>query len=98
MSAPRRRRGSWRSATASISATYSIIYEVADDVEKLVKRQGRAEGAREVPGLCRGPQGVQHHQDRQGRGLHVTEGLVKRGAGVRVLRDNVVIHTANCRN
>ena len=32
--------------------------------------QGRPEGSGEVPGLRRGPQGVQHHQGRQGRGLH----------------------------
>ncbi len=33
-------------------------------------RQGGAEGPREVPGLCRDPQGVRHHQDRQGCRLH----------------------------
>ena len=32
------------------------------------------------------------HQGRQGRRLPVTEGIVERGAGVRLLRDNVVIH------
>ena len=55
-------------------------------------RQGRAEGAREVPGLRRGPEGVHHHRTGKVAGCMVTEGLVKRGAGVRVLRDNVVIH------
>ncbi len=54
--------------------------------------QGRAEGARAVPGLRRGAQGVHHHPSGKVAGCMVTDGLVKRGAGVRVLRDNVVIH------
>jgi translation initiation factor IF-2 len=71
---------------------YSIIYEVADDIEKLVqgkvapKERERFLGYAEVRKVF--------NITRIGRvaGCMVTDGLVKRGAGVRVLRDNVVIH------
>jgi translation initiation factor IF-2 len=71
---------------------YSIIYEVADDIEKLVhgkvapKERERFLGYAEVRKVF--------NITRTGRvaGCMVTDGLVKRGAGVRVLRDNVVIH------
>jgi translation initiation factor IF-2 len=72
---------------------YSIIYEVADDIQKLVqgkvapKERERFLGYAEVRKVF--------NITRVGRvaGCMVTEGVVKRGAGVRVLRDNVVIHT-----
>ena len=71
---------------------YSIIYEVADDIEKLVhgkvapKERERFLGYAEVRKVF--------NITRTGKvaGCMVTDGLVKRGAGVRVLRDNVVIH------
>jgi translation initiation factor IF-2 len=71
---------------------YSIIYEVADDIEKLVqgkvapKERERFLGYAEVRKVF--------NITRVGRvaGCMVTDGVVKRGAGVRVLRDNVVIH------
>ena len=49
---------------------YSIIYEVADDIEKLVQGKVAPKAARALPGLRRGAQGVQHHPRRQGRRLH----------------------------
>ncbi|HEY7578122.1 MAG TPA: translation initiation factor IF-2 [Acetobacteraceae bacterium] len=74
---------------------YSIIYEVADDIEKLVqgkvapKERERFLGYAEVRKVF--------NITRVGRvaGCMVTDGVVKRGAGVRVLRDNVVIHTGD---
>jgi translation initiation factor IF-2 len=74
---------------------YSIIYEVADDIEKLVqgkvapKERERFLGYAEVRKVF--------NITRIGRvaGCMVTDGVVKRGAGVRVLRDNVVIHTGD---
>ena len=53
---------------------YSIIYEVADDIEKLVQGQDRPQGAREFPRLRGSAQGVQYHQGRQGRRLHGDRG------------------------
>jgi translation initiation factor IF-2 len=74
---------------------YSIIYEVADDIEKLVqgkvapKERERFLGYAEVRKVF--------NITRVGKvaGCMVTDGVVKRGAGVRVLRDNVVIHTGD---
>jgi translation initiation factor IF-2 len=74
---------------------YSIIYEVADDIEKLVhgkvapKERERFLGYAEVRKVF--------NITRVGRvaGCMVTDGVVKRGAGVRVLRDNVVIHNGD---
>jgi translation initiation factor IF-2 len=57
---------------------YSIIYDLIDDVKALSGMLHR--NARNLPGLRADPRSVQHHQGRQGRGLPVTEGKVKRGA------------------
>ena len=49
---------------------YSIIYEVADDIEKLVKGKLAPKERERFLGYAEIRQGVQHHQDRQGRRLH----------------------------
>ncbi len=74
---------------------YSVIYNVIDDVRAAltgllspVLRErflGNA-AIREVFNITKVGKVA---------GCHVTEGIVKRGAGVRLLRDNVVIHTGN---
>ena len=69
------RRASWPHRDGVDIRYYSIIYEVADDIEKMVKGKVAPEGARALPWLRGSAQGVRHHQDRQGRGLHDHRGL-----------------------
>jgi translation initiation factor IF-2 len=71
---------------------YNIIYDLVDDVKAAMSGHALAGTSRDLPRQCRDPGGVQHHQGRQGRRLPVTEGKVERGAGVRLIRDSVVIH------
>ena len=72
---------------------YSIIYEVADDIEKLVKGKIAPKEREKFLGYAEIRQVFTITKVGKVAGCMVTEGLVKRGAGVRVLRDNVVIHT-----
>ncbi|HQT66203.1 MAG: translation initiation factor IF-2 [Rhodospirillales bacterium 20-60-12] len=71
---------------------YSIIYEVSDDIEKLVK--GKLAPVHREKFLGYAEIRAVFNITKTGRvaGCMVTEGLVKRGSGVRLLRDNVVIH------
>ncbi len=71
---------------------YSIIYDVADDIEKLVRGKV-APKAREVfLGYAEIRKVFDITKTGKVAGCMVTEGLVKRGAGVRLLREGVVIH------
>ena len=72
---------------------YSIIYEVADDIEKLVKGQIAPKAREKFLGYAEIRKVFTITKTGKVAGCMVTEGLVKRGAGVRLLRDNVVIHT-----
>ncbi len=72
---------------------YSIIYEVADDIEKLVKGKIAPKEREKFLGYAEVRQVFTITKVGKVAGCMVTDGLVKRGAGVRVLRDNVVIHT-----
>ncbi len=72
---------------------YSIIYEVADDIEKLVKGKIAPKERERFLGYAEVRQVFTITKVGKVAGCMVTDGLVKRGAGVRVLRDNVVIHT-----
>ncbi len=71
---------------------YSIIYEVADDIEKLVKGKLAPVIREKFLGYAEIRQVFNITKTGKVAGCYVTEGLVKRGAGVRLLRDNVVIH------
>jgi translation initiation factor IF-2 len=71
---------------------YSIIYEVADDIEKLVKGRLAPVHREKFLGYAEIRQVFNITKTGKVAGCYVTEGLVKRGAGVRLLRDNVVIH------
>ncbi len=71
---------------------YSIIYEVADDVEKLVKGKLAPVHREKFLGYAEIRQVFNITKTGRVAGCYITEGLVKRGAGVRLLRDNVVIH------
>ncbi|HYP64367.1 MAG TPA: translation initiation factor IF-2, partial [Acidocella sp.] len=71
---------------------FSIIYEVADDVEKLVKGKLAPIHREKFLGYAEIRQVFNITKTGKVAGCYVTEGLVKRGCGVRLLRDNVVIH------
>jgi translation initiation factor IF-2 len=71
---------------------YSIIYEVSDDIEKLVKGKLAPVHREKFLGYAEIRQVFNITKTGKVAGCYVTEGLVKRGSGVRLLRDNVVIH------
>ncbi len=71
---------------------YSIIYEVADDIEKLVKGKLAPVHREKFLGYAEIRQVFNITKTGKVAGCYITEGLVKRGAGVRLLRENVVIH------
>jgi translation initiation factor IF-2 len=72
---------------------YSIIYEVSDDIEKLVKGKIAPKEREKFLGYAEVRKVFNITKTGKVAGCMITEGVVKRGAGVRVLRDNVVIHT-----
>jgi len=72
---------------------FSIIYEVADDVEKLVKGKVAPKAREKFLGYAEVRKVFDITKTGKVAGCMITEGLVKRGAGVRVLRENVVIHS-----
>jgi len=72
---------------------YAIIYEVADDIEKLVKGKIAPKEREKFLGYAEVRQVFTITKVGKVAGCMVTDGLVKRGAGVRVLRENVVVHT-----
>ena len=71
---------------------YSIIYEVADDIEKMVKGKIAPKEREKFLGYAEIRKVFTITKVGKVAGCMVTDGQVKRGAGVRVLRDNVVIH------
>jgi translation initiation factor IF-2 len=71
---------------------YSIIYEVADDIEKLVKGKVAPKERERFLGYAEVRKVFNITRVGKVAGCMVTDGVVKRGSGVRVLRDNVVIH------
>jgi translation initiation factor IF-2 len=72
---------------------YSIIYDVSDDIEKLVKGKIAPKARERFLGYAEVRKIFTISKVGKVAGCMVTEGAVKRGAGVRVLRDNIVIHT-----
>ena len=71
---------------------FSIIYEVADDIEKLVRGRIAPKAREKFLGHAEIRQVFNITKVGKVAGCMVTDGLVKRGAGVRLLRDGVVIH------
>ncbi|MDD3669455.1 MAG: translation initiation factor IF-2 [Alphaproteobacteria bacterium] len=74
---------------------YSIIYDVADDMKKAVEGLLAPELREKVLGHAEIRQVFTISRVGKIAGCMVTEGLVKRGAKVRLLRDNVVIWTGD---
>ena len=71
---------------------YSIIYQVADDIETLVRGKLAPVQREKFLGYAQILQVFEVKRVGNIAGCRVTEGVVKRGAGVRLLRDGVVIH------
>jgi translation initiation factor IF-2 len=71
---------------------YSIIYDVADDIEKLVKGKVAPKAREKFLGYAEIRKVFDITKTGKVAGCMITEGLVKRGAGVRVLREGVVVH------
>jgi translation initiation factor IF-2 len=71
---------------------YSIIYEVIDEVKALLSGLLSPELKEKFIGYAEIRQVFSIPKAGKVAGCYVTEGLVKRGAKVRLLRDNVVIH------
>jgi translation initiation factor IF-2 len=74
---------------------YSIIYEVADDIEKLVRGKVAPKAREKFLGYAEIRKVFEITKVGKVAGCMITEGLVKRGAGVRLLRDGVVVHTGD---
>ncbi len=71
---------------------YSVIYEVIDEVKKLLGGLLSPEVKEDLIGYAEIRQVFNVSNVGKVAGCMVTEGIVKRGAGVRLLRDDVVIH------
>jgi translation initiation factor IF-2 len=71
---------------------YSIIYEVSDDIEKMFKSKLAPVARENFLGYAQILQVFEVKRVGNVAGCRVTEGVVKRGCGVRLLRDGVVIH------
>ncbi len=72
---------------------YNIIYEAVDEIKAALSGMLAPEKKEQVLGLVEVRQVFRISKVGTIAGCYVLEGLVKRGAQVRVLRDNVVIHT-----
>ncbi len=71
---------------------YSIIYQVADDVEAMVRGKLAPIQREKFLGYAQILQVFEVKRLGKIAGCRVTEGVVRRGCGVRLLRDGVVIH------
>ena len=72
---------------------YNIIYEAVDEIKAALSGMLAPERKEQVIGLVEVRQVFKISKVGTIAGCYVLEGVVKRGAQVRVLRDNVVIHT-----
>ncbi len=71
---------------------YSIIYQVSDDIEQLVKGKIAPKHREKFLGYAEIRKVFNITKTGMVAGCYITEGVVKRGCGVRLLRENVVIH------
>jgi translation initiation factor IF-2 len=74
---------------------YNIIYEAVDEIKAALSGMLAPERKEQVLGMVEVRQVFRISKIGTVAGCYVLEGLVKRGAQVRVLRDNVVIHTGD---
>ncbi|MGH7211565.1 MAG: translation initiation factor IF-2, partial [Acetobacteraceae bacterium] len=71
---------------------YSIIYEVADDIEAMVRGKTAPKQREKFLGYAEIRRVFDITKVGKVAGCMVTEGVVRRGAGVRLLREGVVVH------
>ncbi|MCK0525953.1 translation initiation factor IF-2 [Anaerobiospirillum sp. NML120449] len=71
---------------------YSVIYDLIDDVKSAMSGMLKAEVQQRIIGLADVREVFRHPKFGFIAGCMVTEGVVKRSAPIRVLRDNVVIY------
>ncbi len=71
---------------------YNIIYEAVDEVKAALSGMLAPEKKENVTGTVEVRQVFHISKIGTIAGCYVTDGVIKRGAGVRVLRNNVVIH------
>ena len=74
---------------------YNIIYDAVEDIKAALSGMLAPERKEQVIGLVQVRQVFRISKVGTVAGCYVQEGLVKRSAQVRVLRDNVVIHTGD---
>jgi translation initiation factor IF-2 len=72
---------------------YNIIYDAVEEIKNALSGMLAPERKEQVLGLVEVRQVFKISKIGTVAGCYVQEGLVKRSAHVRVLRDNVVIHT-----
>lgn len=70
---------------------YSVIYDLLDDIKKAMSGMLKAEVRQQIIGMAEVRDVFRHPKFGAIAGCMVTEGVVKRSAPIRVLRDNVVI-------
>ena len=70
---------------------YSVIYDLIDDVKKAMSGMLKAEVQQRIIGLADVREVFRHPKFGSIAGCMVVDGIVKRSAPIRVLRDNVVI-------
>lgn len=71
---------------------YSVIYDLIDDVKSAMSGMLKAEVQQRIIGMAEVRDVFRHPKAGFIAGCMVTEGVVKRSAPIRVLRDNVVIY------
>jgi translation initiation factor IF-2 len=71
---------------------YSIIYELADDIANLIRGKMAPKMREKFLGYAEVRKVFDISKVGKVAGCMVTEGVVRRGAGVRLLRNGVVIH------
>jgi translation initiation factor IF-2 len=74
---------------------YNVIYDAVEEVKAALSGMLAPERKESVVGMVEVRQVFKISKVGTVAGCYVTEGLVKRGAQVRVLRDSVVIHTGD---
>jgi translation initiation factor IF-2 len=74
---------------------YNIIYEAVDEIKAALSGMLPPERKEQVLGMVEVRQVFKISKIGTVAGCYVLEGMVKRSAQVRVLRDNVVIHTGD---
>ena len=90
--APTRKRASWPSAHGIEIRYYNIIYDLVDDVKKAMSGLLTPKRRETMLGNAQILEVFNVSKVGKVAGCRVTDGKVERGANVRLIRDNVVVH------